>query len=261
MCVKPPERFQLCYYADAYYGSHPTWSNGNEALTVVVVPHKLDSRFVLTLEISTSISGPKEEVKFCLQDEKDKTEDENEDGAEDETKDGAAVTGYIDVAFVLTERAPLAPAVPGGPVEEVTTLAVYSQQVTHCHYETKYDDMMLSLRDDDDDEPEVNAVVVLFGDGKKKPSAADEAAVVARIRSKLSASVYQAVGMPDEVVGSTCVDEIEQDLSACFMLLTYEMYLEAINGAIERLRELCQKYENKQNKTVRYYQRNRFARG
>lgn len=239
-------RFQLCYFADVYYGSHPSWPTGNEPPTVIEVPHEPDSRFVLTLEIATSVSGPNADTKFCI-------------GENGETEDGAALTGYIDVAFVLAERAPI---VPGGPVDEVTTEAVYSQRLIHRHYQAEYDAMMLSLRDD---EPEVNAVGVLFGG--KEPSAADEAALVMQIRTRLSELLYQAVGRLDEdrgeVVGATSVDMIEQDFSACLMSFTYDVYLEAINGAIARLRELCQNYESEKNRAqgAKYYQRNRFARG
>ncbi|KAK8040084.1 hypothetical protein PG993_008495 [Apiospora rasikravindrae] len=197
------EQFRICYFADAFYGSRPGWlSTARPPPTVFEVPHAPHARFVLTLEIKTSVL---------------KEDDE------------AERTGYINVAFVLTERAPTAPDA------EVTTEAVYSQHLTHCQYRSSYADMMVSLRDG---EPEVNAQGVLFG--SKAPSAADTASIIMQIRTKLSGPMYQAVGMDGEVVGPTNVDVLERDFSACLMPFTYEMYLDVLNGAIERLRDICQ---------------------
>ncbi|KAK8093463.1 hypothetical protein PG997_000148 [Apiospora hydei] len=226
------QQFRLCYLADAYYGSRPNWpSTARPPPTVFEVPHAPNSRFVLTLETKTSFRK----------------------------EDGESPTGYINVAFILTER------VPTAPDAEVTTNATYSQHLTHSQYRASYADMLTTgLRDGG---PEVHARGVLFGGDKNKaPSAADTAAVVMQIRTKLSGLMYQAVGMDGEVVGSTNIDVLERDFSACLMPFTYEMYLDVLNDAIERLRGMCQEGENENNKDLKSgytttSSRTRFARG
>ncbi|KAK8086039.1 hypothetical protein PG994_001013 [Apiospora phragmitis] len=228
---KNAEKFRLCYFADAYYGSHPGWTAGDIPPTVFEVPHEPDSRFVLTLEVKTSLSGPNADTSFCI-------------GQRGEKEDGAALTGYIDAAFVLTERAAVPP--PGGPWTEITTEAVYSQQLTHRHDESDYANMMARLRDD---APAAHARGVLFGAANTNPSAGDMIGIVAQVEYKLLGLLYRAVGNggkdeTGEVVGSTSVDGLEKDFNACMTPFTYEVYLDVLSGAIDRLRAMCQDYEN-----------------
>ncbi|KAK7920011.1 hypothetical protein PG985_008033 [Apiospora marii] len=242
-----PERFRLCYFADAYYGSRPSWPAENAPPTVIEVPHDPDSRFVLTLEIQTSLSAPDAENPFCI-----------DEGGATENEAKPTLTGYIDAAFVLTERAPIA---PGGDLASgfyaVTTGAVYSQQLAHYHYHTDYVDLVSELSEDGG--PEFVARGLVIAGESDEPSADDKAAVVGHVRTILEAGR----GGYGEVVGSTSAHVLERDLGAALDSFTYEMYLEAASGAIARVRDLCEGYE-KQNRvapgTTRYSERNRLAR-
>ncbi|KAK8005973.1 hypothetical protein PG991_012270 [Apiospora marii] len=249
------ERFRLCYFADAYYGSRPSWPAENAPPTVIEVPHDPDSRFVLTLEIQTSLSAPDAESPFCI----------DESATEDEAK--PALTGYIDAAFVLTERAPIE---PGGDLSSgsyaVTTGATHSQQLAHYHYHTDYADLVSELSEEGG--PEFVARGLVIAGESDEPSVDDKAAVVGHVGTILSGVLGQAIGKPGEedtgeVVGSTSADVLKRDLGAALENFTYETYLDATSGAIAQVQDLSQDYE-KQYRVApgasRYSQRNRLAK-